>query len=69
MRKQANVECLSWRYDQSGVVATLHLGEVTFKKNELILACYVVEGAAKKEPENSTRQVDWDPWTGTPDFK
>ena len=32
VRKQANMECLSWRYDQSGVVATLHLGEVTFKK-------------------------------------
>ncbi|XP_073247975.1 ubiquinone biosynthesis monooxygenase COQ6, mitochondrial-like isoform X1 [Porites lutea] len=29
VRKQTNMECLSWRYDQSGVVATLHLGEIT----------------------------------------
>lgn len=29
VRKQAMMDCLSWRYDQSGVVATLHLGEIT----------------------------------------
>lgn len=28
VRKQASMDCLSWKYDQSGVVATLHLGEV-----------------------------------------
>ena len=49
------MECLSWRYDQSGVVATLHLGEVTLKKNAFILACYltgsVVEAIAKKNSQ------------------
>ncbi|KAJ7390808.1 Putative ubiquinone biosynthesis monooxygenase [Desmophyllum pertusum] len=29
VRKQASMDCLSWKYDQSGVVATLHLGEIT----------------------------------------
>jgi len=29
VRKQAMMDCLSWKYDQSGVVATLHLGEIT----------------------------------------
>ena len=30
VRKQASLDCLSWKYDQWGVVATLHLGEVEF---------------------------------------
>jgi len=28
VRKQASMDCLSWKYDQWGVVATLNLGEV-----------------------------------------
>ena len=28
VRQQASMDCLSWKYDQIGVVATLQLGEV-----------------------------------------
>ena len=40
VRKQAMMDCLSWKYDQSGVVATLHLGEVLFLNLLIIKTCF-----------------------------